>query len=345
MIEFIPWSQKVLNECIDMHKKGLIPSLDLELSSICTAANCIYCDSKPFVGQKMPNELLENDLIRLLKNAHGEGLKWVYTCGLGEPLEDKKFNSLLDFSIAHDISISVFTNGINIVNKKIAQKLKESGVHIVLKMDTFEESSFDKILGTKGKAIKVYKALDLLLDVGYGNNGEYTDLAFSIVPTTFSIEGIPKVIEFGLKNKIYPSVGELEKSGSVLIDKMDKKLSVPIEKLKEIKELLDIHFSGDYKRPICPSIITGIHFNNIGDCIVDKDTGLNCKWFMLKEPNVIVLGNHKEDIRELFSKLKKYRNEHFIPNKFNLLSQSKEMIFGGCGGKVNDIINLTLKSL
>lgn len=345
MIEYKPWSKKVLNECIEMHKKGLIPSLDIELSSICMAANCIYCDSKPNVGCEMPSEISESNLIDLLFNAQKEGVKWIYTCGLGEPLEDKKFNSLLNFSIAHKINISLFTNGINITEKETAKKLKKAGVNIILKMDTFDEFSFDMILGSKGKARKIYKALNLLLDAGYGNDIEYTDLAFSIVPTTLSIDGIPSVIEFALKNNIYPSVGELENSGSILINKKYNELSVPTEKLKEIKDLLDIHFNGDYKRPICPAIISGMHFNNEGDCIVDKDTGLNCKWFMLREPDVTILGNYNDDLRALFNKLKSYRENHFAKNKLSLINHSPNMIFGGCGGNINDIINLTLKSM
>ena len=335
----------MLNECVTMHKEGMIPSLDIELSSICTAANCIYCDSKPHVGTIMRNELSQDIFLKLLKNAHNEGVKWIYTCGLGEPLEDKKFNDLLEFATTHNINISLFTNGIHIKNKGIAQKMKDAGICIILKMDTFECSSFDKILGIKGQAKNIYQALDFLLDAGYGNKEQYTDLAFSIVPTTLSITGIPDVIEFAVKNKIFPSVGELEKSGATLKNNLYKELSVSLFKLKEIKELLDYHFNGDYRRPICPAIITGLHFDNLGNCIVDKNSGLNCKWFMLEEPNVYEIGNYRDDIKILFNNVKEYRKIHFDINAFATQKQSDEYVFGGCGGNLNDIVELTLKCL
>jgi hypothetical protein len=114
MIEYLPWSRQVLEENISLHKNGIIPTLELELSSICTDANCIYCDSKPFVGPKMKNELSKKELLDLLRNAKDNGLKWVYTCGLGEPLEDDKFWSMLDFLQKNNIKISLFTNEKNI---------------------------------------------------------------------------------------------------------------------------------------------------------------------------------------------------------------------------------------
>lgn len=68
MIEYLPWSKRTLDYCISKHSERMIPSLDMEFSSICTRANCIYCDSKPYVGLKMENELSKNDTINLLKN-------------------------------------------------------------------------------------------------------------------------------------------------------------------------------------------------------------------------------------------------------------------------------------
>jgi hypothetical protein len=55
------------------------------------------------------------------------------------------------------------------------------------------------------------------MDAGYGNvKGGYTDLAFSIVPTQLSYDGIRNVISFAKKNNIFPSIGELEQAGRAL---------------------------------------------------------------------------------------------------------------------------------
>lgn len=342
MIEYLPWSKQTLDYCITAHSKRMIPSLDIEFSSICTGANCIYCDSKPYVGLKMEKELSSNGILDLLRKCSDKRLKWIYTCGLGEPLEDDKIWDVLDFAKENEIVISFFTNGM-FISKEIAKRLKDAGACIILKMDTFEKTAFDKILGGEGRADKVYCALEYLLDAGYGRKEDYTDLAFSIVPTSLSIQGIPKVIEFALHNGIFPSVGELEKSGSVVNNNLYDSLFIENEKLREIKNILDIHFAGAYRRPICPAIITGLHFNNIGDCIVDRETGLNCKWFMLKEPEISVIGNFKDDVSELFNRMNQYRRNYFLNYADGI--DFNEFIFGGCGGNVKDIFMLAKKCL
>lgn len=333
MIEYLPWSHKTLNECTSAHSNKKIPTLDLEFSSVCTGANCVYCDSKPFVGSKMKNELTKDSMMILLKKCKEKGLKWIYTCGLGEPTEDAKFWDALSFAKESNIVISLFSNGLFITKEK-AKRLKDSGACIILKMDTFDKKNFDLILGGTGRAEKVYQSLDYLLDAGYGSNTQYTDLAFSIVPTSLSLSGIPDVIQFALENGIFPSVGELEKAGNANKNNTYDSLHVGVDQLQEIKKLLDKHFDGNYKRPICPAIITGLHFNNMGNCIIDKETGLNCIWFMLKEPKISIIGNYKDDLDELYDTIDKIRRNFF---SHYLDGSSYKDVFGGCGGNRQEI--------
>ena len=103
MIEYRPWSTEVLYTSIKDQKKGLIPTLDIELTAKCSGACCIYCDSKPDVcASGQSNEVDFNSMKNMLKDAIDNGLKWVYTCGLGEPLEDEKFwNMIHMLSLIH----------------------------------------------------------------------------------------------------------------------------------------------------------------------------------------------------------------------------------------------------
>ena len=210
-IEYYPWSQKVLASSIQMMKQGLVPTLDLELTAKCSGASCIYCDSKPDVCQDgQLGELDFNTLRRVILEAKEMGLRWVYTCGLGEPLEDPNFWKAIELFKDNNISLSMFSNGIFINNPDVARRLREHEVSIILKMDTFDEDKFDKILGKQGVARRIYAARDFLLSAGYGVNGEgYTNLAFSIVPTSLSIDGIDEVVSFCKKNGIFASIGEL----------------------------------------------------------------------------------------------------------------------------------------
>ena len=100
-------------------------------------------------------------------------------------------------------------------------------------------------------------------------------------------------------------------------------------------------------RPICPCILTGVHIDNIGNCIVDRDTGLNCKWFLLKDPLTTQLGNiYSNSILDLFDKVNTYRKLCF-ETKLELIKQTCDIsyVFGGCGGNPKEIIELAITQL
>lgn len=347
-VEYYPWAKVVLKESLNIQRQGMIPTLDLELTSKCSGASCIYCDSKPEV---CINGQLGETNFKAIKNLVLEvkkyGLKWVYTCGLGEPLEDDKFWDMIHLFKTNEICLSMFTNGVFIKDIYMARELKEHDVNIILKMDTFDEKKFDIILGKKGTAQKIYTARDYLIEAGYQARGKYTNLAFSIVPTSLSIDGIPDVIEYSKKYGVFASIGELEQAGEVVEKNLKDTLSISYDDVMKLKLLADAYIEGRYMRPICPCILTGIHIDNFGNCIVDKDTGLNCKWFLLKEPQTIKLGNIISDnIFELFCKVNEYRKNCF-ETKIDLIKAScdTKYVFGGCGGNPKDIIELVKEYL
>lgn len=348
MITYYPWSEEVLNKCLSGHDRGELSTLDLELTAICTHASCIYCDSRPEVGSRHPNELNYREAEKLLKDAKKLGLRWMYTCGLGEPLEDSRFKRLVEIAYTLRIRLSVFTNGI-LIDKKMAKWLHKNKVCLILKLDTLNGMVFDKILGKKGTAPKIYKAIELLLDVGYGKNCgyDYTDLAFSIVPTLLNIDDIDVVIKFASENNIFPSVGELERAGRALENKTYIDLALDKEEMLSLKEKVEKLLWKGYTRPICPTIITGVHIDDIGNCVVDSETGLNCKWFLLREPMTKILGNvRKDSLVTMFKSVREYRRRCFETDGNGVRHcESVEYVFGGCGGSPRKIIQLARRHL
>lgn len=347
MIVYYPWSKEVLDECLKAHDNNEIPTLDLELTAKCTHASCIYCDSRPTVGLRHPDELNYRETEKVIRETKDLGLRWVYTCGLGEPLEDGKFRKLIELLYSLDIRISLFTNGI-LIDKKKAKWLYDNGVCIILKLDTFDEDKFDEILGIKGRARKIYDALGYLLDSGYGKtSGKYTELALSIVPTQLSCGGIEDILGFAKKNNVFPSIGELEQAGRALENGFFSELALDTTQMEELKKRVDELLWSDYKRPICPTIITGVHVDNVGRCVVDQETGLNCKWFLLCEPLVKIIGNVKsEKILDLNAKVRQYRRSCFENNKDGVKKyESINYVFGGCGGNPREIIKIAREHL
>ena len=347
--EYFPWSKQTLMDCISQQKKGNLPALDLELTAQCSGCNCIYCDSKPEVAEVIDfEEMRWSALQRLLEEAVPLGLKWVYTCGLGEPLEDGKFWNMLHFLSSHGIKLSMFSNGVFIQDIHVARELKASGVNIILKMDTFEERQFDKILGKPGAAQKIYAARDLLLEAGFAQgDGALTDLAFSIVPTSLSLDGIPDVVKFCEAHNIFVSIGELEQAGAVIFNNLSEHLSITESHVTDLKRLSDTYYRGCYMRPICPCILTGIHIDNRGNCIVDRVTGFNCKWFLLTEPDVHVVGDiYSTSASDLFERVKMYRANALVQNNKQIDdSFNVSYVFGGCGGNPRDIIRLAREEM
>jgi len=345
MVQYLPWSKETLRECLEVEKTGQIPVLDLELTAKCSAASCIYCDSMPEVcANPAIKELPIEPTFVALEQACERGLKWIYTCGLGEPLEDRRFSAILDFIKEKDIKMSMFTNGQFINTLEVAKRLKASNIQIIIKVDTFDADKFDVILGgVVGRANKIYQAIDFLLDAGYADVVQegYTDLAFSIVPTTLTSDTIPEVVEYCLKNNIFPSVGELEQAGNVITSSLFDSLGLSEDRLKQVKKNTELA-EMNYMRPICPAILTGLHIDNQGNCIVDEITGLNCKWFLLSDPKTKIIGNVTErSIVELYNMVKKYRVDRWEQNRETIDEYEKiNYVFGGCGGNPSEIIRL-----
>lgn len=345
MIEYIPWAKKTLDYCIQSQKAGFIPTLDIELTAKCSRAFCIYCDSKPTVSAcEQKGEVDFFSLKKVILEAKEHGLKWIYTCGLGEPLEDMKFWDILYLLKENNIELSMFSNGIFIKDIYIAKELKKHNVNIILKMDTFDEKNFDIILGGKGISQKIFSARDYLLEAGYGAQNGYTNLAFSIVPTQLSLGGISKVIDYCEKNGIFASIGELEQAGEVLSNNLNDVLAINSDEVRKLKKYADAYAKGYYMRPICPCILTGLHIDNLGNCIVDKNTGLNCKWFLLKDPETIQIGDiYNDSVCELNKRVQKYRRKQFSENLVQIKRNCDvSYVFGGCGGNPKDIIDIVM---
>ncbi len=345
-IEYFPWSEFVLNESIIELKKGALPCLDIELSGICdlikVTGGCIYCDSYSQINDKYTNELKLDEIIQIIKDGKKLGVRWVYICGLGEPLNDPKFFDIISFLRKLNINVSLFSNGIYITEKNI-DFLFQHSVNLILKCDSLDSHVFNKILGGKNAeeyklAQKICTTITKLLEHGYSSNPNNPSLAVSIVPTKYNITHIPSLLEFCLNNNIFPLLGELECAGRA--KKIYSILCPTNEQLKELHKSLKKILREDYKIPICPAAVAGLHLNNIGDVIIHKDTGINCGWFSLRELKMVTIGNIRTtSLRVLFEKVQNYRKnlydssnlQHWIKKyQFN----ESKLIFGGCGGKM-----------
>lgn len=344
VLEYYPWSKKVLRKAIKDFSDHKLPCLDLELSARCNLKNittgCIYCDSFHNVGKSHSRELTLDEVIRLINQGIELGLSWLYICGLGEPKDDPKIKEIVRYLFKKDIRISMFSNGVNYSNDEI-MFFYQHKVNLIIKCDSLNPFIFNSLLGGE-KAIKlkiaesIYKTINKLIEAGYSQSEE-PSLALSIVPTKVNIKYIPEVIKFCKEWNIFPLLGELEKAGRAIA--IYNKLAPSMQQMQDLWKIIKKILGYEYEIPMCPAAFAGLHINNIGECIVHRASGASCPWFCLEEPDIETLGNVRtHTLKELRKRLIKYRDE--LKESGDLMRWIRDTwsqkrlhhIFGGCGG-------------
>jgi len=337
MAEYLPWSLANLDKVLESFHVGGMPILDLELSAFCqhrvSCGGCIYCDSP--TGLPHEHELSLSELTSTILSAKQNlGLQWIYSCGLGEPSDDPQFIPLVEFASSHDISFSIFTNGIN-YTKDYLKFLYANNVSMLVKCDSFDPNVFGQLLGTDDLQIikSIYKTINMALEVGFGDvddNG-CSRLALSIVPTSRNKSDLIEVVRFCKDSHVFPLLGQLEYAGQA--KDIFEELALSSDELLNIKLQVETILEVPYEIPVCPAGIAGAHITNTGECVVHQDTGLSCPWFDLTDPTVTTFGNvRQKDIDELWNDIQAYRSERLENIQVAVKNYDQKDVFGGCGG-------------
>lgn len=335
MKEFLPWSKTVNEQSINEYKKGHFPILDVQLSGVCNY-NCVYCDSP---NRNTPSKININYLKELI--SYGEHpYKWLFICGLGEPLFAKNKEvllDLLDFCKSNNIKCTIFTNGSNI-DESVISFIKEDILYPIIKIDTFSKGLANELYETR-EAEKNLDAIKLLFEISKNkHNNPFSHIAASIVPTSKNICEIQELVRICIEYDVFPLLGQLEYAGKAINQYNDLLLSK--NDLINLKHQISSIIQEEYSVPICPSVISGIHINNNGFVSVDQKSGLSCSWFWLETPKTIDLCS----VNEILSLT--YAEKHIIDYRAKVLSslptlekEVDEHPFGGCGGNIKDLFN------
>ncbi|WP_286154729.1 radical SAM protein [Thomasclavelia cocleata] len=331
MYEYLPWSKQVLDKAYIDYQSGNFSIIDAELGGICNL-NCIYCDS-PDRNKKS----LSVDIIKKLLDT--KQFEWLFICGLGEPAygENKvQLIELLKSCRKNNVKCSMFTNLINF-DEELFSYIELDVLYIMFKLDSFDENKLKLLYGNPNINYKdiLNKIEQIASYVKIKDN--CTNICASIVPTTINYKELPEVIKFCMSKNIFPLIGDLEDSGKG--QNVYKKLKLSNEQLKIIKKEL----SNDYKIPICPSVLFGIHILYNGIVAVDKSTGLSCHWFWLTEPKIKYFKNIRDyqNIEELTKEIINYRITK-IDYLNKLIPNIDDLIFGGCGGNIKELLKFYL---
>jgi len=335
MKEFYPWSIDVNNSTIEKYKSGRFSILDVQLSGKCNYA-CVYCDSP----DRNETSNINLDHLENLIRQESDTYEWMFICGLGEPLckgNKNIFLQLLELCKNTGIKCSCFTNGSNI-DENVVAFIRENILYPIIKIDTFSSELAKELYGTS-QVQKTLSNVELFLKIAHDNIAmPYCQIAASIVPTIKNFNEIPAIVKHCIENNVFPLIGQLEYAGKAMAKYNE--LCLTKEQLLKLKNDVSASIGTEYKTPICPSVIAGIHICSDGFISVDKDSGLSCSWFWLKTPQKIKLCkvNDISSFSEAEEKILEYRKKT-INNMTTLCTQIEEYPFGGCGGNIKDLAN------
>ena len=339
MLEFLPWSEQTLQQSLKNYKeKHQMSILDIELGGACNMC-CVYCDTP---NRNMCVQYNTNDIEELIKK---ENIKWLFICGLGEPTMIDNIGllkQLLALCQKLDVKCCLFSNIVNF-DEDLFTYIDLGVLYPMFKLDSFDSGLLTSLYGVNQKTIEKHlsNVYEMCNHVKVDNN--ITNICASIVPTNINQDQIPKLVQWCVEHSIFPLIGELEAAGQGL--SIYDKLKVSESDLSQLKKKIINVLGADYKIPICPSVLFGIHINHQGQIIVDKLSGLSCHWFWLKEPKVEIIASIREV--SLFDVTRRIidNRKGKVSDVRQFLLSSPSLIFGGCGGNITDLLSFYLENL
>ncbi len=334
MIEYRPWSQAVLEESLNSYKQGGFNILDIELGGQCNY-HCIYCDSPS------RDKHCRISIDQLQVAFEKRNIKWVFVCGLGEPTAFGNMQVLLDIlklCEKYGAKCSIFSN-LSTINSDLEYFIKKQILHILFKYDSRDIAKNMNLYGVPNVNKQLFNIEKIKKLVTVEDNT--TNIAASIVPTKINKVDIIEIVKDCLDHNIFPLIAELENSGDA--QEYYSQLALSDDELKELKSQIDHLIQEDYKVPVCPSVIGGVHIRHDGQVTVDKFTGLSCHWFWLEEPQTCTVGDFNSDKYEnIVESIINYRKTK-IDFVRDIIDVKKKSIFGGCGGDATYLLQRYLE--
>lgn len=247
--------------------------LALNMTSACNY-RCPYC----FVGlanlKPSPGELHVDEKMRLIGQASDCGAKVVVMPGRGEPLSDRDFWSILEETNRLGLWVVVYTNGYFLDREKIL-RLKQAGISLYLKVDSFNQKIYEEMVGKKGVFARVRSNLDLLVEHFHEpmieNDRIISRLGINSVVSVQSALSIPEIDAWCAERQIFYTcrspvkVGEAELTWEYLVENR-------VENLRDIgRKYAERNFTSATELGQCGIYRFGITVENNGEIYVCPD--------------------------------------------------------------------------
>lgn len=195
---------------VDYLQQGEFYVLSLEMTGFCNAC-CIYCMNGENRRDDVELSLAEAKYI--IKESHALGIRRILIPGRGEPLADSKFSAVVQLATIMGMKTIVFTNGL-LIDDLMAKFLFENDVTILIKIDSLNPKTHDKLVGVKGAFTRAYSGLSSLMTYyrpADDNDGQ--KIAVETVMTRLNIKDIPEILRFCKDNNLASHVDVLKPIG------------------------------------------------------------------------------------------------------------------------------------
>jgi len=172
-------------------------SMEIEFSRICNF-RCSYC----YVPDRSEcrNELSREEIKDIILQAKALGARKIIILG-GEPSIYPHLVEMLRFLGREGLDIEMFTNGSGI-DSALAAVLAEEKVRVVLKLNSRDEATQDRLAGKKGAFQIINTALATLREAGYPSPDQF--LAISTVICRQNIKELPAIWQWLREDNIEP---------------------------------------------------------------------------------------------------------------------------------------------
>ena len=333
MIEYKPWAEDVAQEMAQKACNGIFTCLDIEVSDKCPY-RCVYCES-PFQNR---NSSLDIDKVCSLLET--KQFKWVYICGIGEPTyssNEKQLLQILECCKKNNVRCSIFTNLSNL-SEEIIGYIKDGILFCIFKFDSQSSEVVGKLYNPVNIEEHIANIMRLVNLVQC--DGKTTNVAASIVPTTYNVKEIPSLIRWCIEHNIFPLVAQLEYTGAA--KDVYGELVLDDDVLSKLKEDIEEILGEEYHVPFCPAVLSGFSITYDNKIVVDRRTGLSCHSFWLDDPDLDIICDDLsslltvDDITKKIIEARIDRYDNFMKNR----ERYKNDILGGCGGNRKDIFRV-----
>lgn len=170
----------------------------IDLRPICNL-KCWGCFTKHSHRQDVPGLSLEHKW-SVIKELINYGVKTIVFAGQGEPLMDGDIWPIIERSRTLELEVVLYTNG-TVLNYMSANRLKDSGVSIIFKRNTFDHDKQNRLFGTKQSYSQIaLKNLEMLLEMGM----KAPQLAIESYVIRPIIEDLKDVLRFCRRNELLP---------------------------------------------------------------------------------------------------------------------------------------------